>query len=60
MGAQKKLLPLKAEKPDHSETIVQKAEIDRMKRLISEKIKDPSLARKAAQIISEMLNSKDS
>lgn len=35
-----------------------KAEIDRMKRLLSEKIKDPKLAQKAALIISEMLNKK--
>lgn len=33
-----------------------KAEIDRMKKLLSEKIKDPQLAKKAAFIISEMLN----
>lgn len=33
-----------------------KAEIDRMKKLLSEKIKDPKLAKKAAFIISEMLN----
>lgn len=39
-------------------TVVQKAEIDRMKKLISEKIKDPTLARKAAMIISEMLDKK--
>ncbi len=35
-----------------------KAEIDRMKRLLSDKIKDPKLAKKAAMIISEMLNKK--
>lgn len=36
-----------------------KAEIDRIKKLLSEKIKDPKLAQKAALIISEMLNKKD-
>lgn len=35
---------------------VQKAEIERMKKLLAEKIKDPDLAKKAAMIISEMLN----
>lgn len=35
---------------------VAKAEIERMKKLLSEKIKDPNLAKKAAMIISEMLN----
>jgi len=33
-----------------------KAEIERMKKLLSEKIKDPKLAQKAALIIAEMLN----
>ncbi len=37
---------------------IQKAEIERMKKLLSEKIKDPELARKAAMIISEMLDKK--
>lgn len=35
-----------------------KVEIERMKRLLSEKIKDPKLAKKAAMIISEMLDKK--
>lgn len=39
-------------------TVVQKAEIERMKKVITEKIKDPALARKAAMIISEMLDKK--
>jgi hypothetical protein len=43
---------------DTTESTVQKAEIERMKRLVTEKIKDPKLAKKAALIISEMLNSK--
>lgn len=51
-----------AKKPNltivNDNTIVQKAEIERMKKLISEKIKDPTLARKAAMIISEMLDKK--
>ena len=36
-----------------------KAEIDRMKKLLHEKIKDPKLAKKAAFIIAEMLNKKN-
>ena len=43
-------------KTDATDTVIQKAEIERMKRLITEKIKDPTLARKAAMIISEMLD----
>lgn len=39
-------------------TVVQKAEIERMKKAITDKIKDPALARKAAMIISEMLDKK--
>ena len=39
-------------------TVVQKAEIERMKKVINENIKDPALARKAAMIISEMLDKK--
>ena len=37
---------------------IQKAEIEKMKKLLSEKIKNPELARKAAMIISEMLDKK--
>lgn len=44
---------------DNAENLANKAEIDRMKKLLSEKIKDPKLAKKAALIIAEMLNSKD-
>ncbi|QDK43215.1 hypothetical protein DOM21_17485 [Bacteriovorax stolpii] len=40
------------------DNIVQKAEIERMKKLITEKIKDPALAKKAAMIITEMLDKK--
>lgn len=43
---------------DSAENLIHKAEIDRMKKLLSEKIKDPKLAKKAALIISEMLNKK--
>jgi hypothetical protein len=61
MGAQKKWtsLPVPEKKKanvDSTTNTVQKAEIDRMKKLLSEKIKDPNLAKKAAQIITEMLN----
>jgi hypothetical protein len=61
MSAQKKvqtmLTPAKQSNDEH-EKMRQKAEIDRMKKLISEKIKDPAMAKKAALIISEMLKKK--
>lgn len=44
---------------DASDNTIQKAEIERMKKLLSEKIKDPELAKKAAMIISEMLNNQN-
>ncbi|MFA6238905.1 MAG: hypothetical protein WC635_16325 [Bacteriovorax sp.] len=64
MGAQKKCIPVpvpekKKNEVDSSQNVVHKAEIERMKRLLNEKIKDPKLAKKAALIIAEMLNSKD-
>jgi hypothetical protein len=64
MGAQKKwtILPSPEKKKssvDTSDSIVHKAEIERMKKLLSEKIKDPKLAKKAALIITEMLNPKN-
>jgi len=55
MGAQKKL---NSKPSDASNNLVFKAEIERMKKLLTEKIKDPKLAKKAAMIISEMLNPK--
>lgn len=68
MGALKKpdcksTTPTPAKKVNHltvvdDNTVVQKAEIERMKKVIAEKIKDPTLARKAAMIISEMLDKK--
>ena len=54
MGALKK-----KESACASDNIVQKAEIERMKKLLSEKIKDPKLAKKAALIITEMLTQKN-
>jgi hypothetical protein len=61
MSAQKKvqtmLTPAK-QINDEQEKMRQKAEIDRMKKIISEKIKDPAMAKKAALIISEMLKKK--
>lgn len=61
MGALKKpecnsLPKAQSKKTDATDNITQKAEIERMKRLITEKIRDPALARKAAMIISEMLD----
>jgi len=50
--------PKKATLKIVSDNQADKAEIDRMKRLLTEKIKDPKLAQKAALIISEMLNKK--
>ncbi len=55
--------PQKEEKPvtkkttvvNQTDTTIAKAEIERMKRLLTEKIKDPALAKKAAMIISDML-----
>lgn len=44
---------------DASANTIEKAEIERMKKLLSEKIKDPALAKKAAMIISEMLNNQN-
>jgi hypothetical protein len=37
----------------------EKMEYDRFKKLLSEKIKDPKMAKKAALIISEMINKKN-
>ena len=54
MGAEKKKVNV-----DQSENIILKAEIERMKKLLTEKIKDPNLAKKAAMIISEILNKKN-
>lgn len=65
MGAVKKIpcpTTTKA-KPDlkvvnATDNAADKVEIERMKKLLAEKIKDPNLAKKAALIISEMVNSK--
>jgi DNA primase large subunit len=60
----KSTTPTPAKKVNHltivndDNTIVQKAEIERIKKAITDKIKDPALARKAAMIISEMLDKK--
>ncbi len=40
------------------EAILQKAEMDRLRKLLAEKLKDPKMAKKAAMIISEILNKK--
>lgn len=67
MGAHKKqnwtpLTHPEEKKPTESkstaENLIDKAEIDRMRKLLSEKIRDPKLAKKAAMIISEMLGPK--
>ena len=63
MGIQKKWVPLpepvkKKTSTEPSDNVVQKAEIERMKQLISEKMKDPKMAKKAALIIAEIINSK--
>jgi len=58
MGALKKpTSPVKTPSNDSSaQNQALKAEIERMKKLLSEKIKDPNLAKKAALIISDMIN----
>jgi hypothetical protein len=53
MGAKKK------ETNNTSENISDKADIERMKKALSEKLKDPKMAKKAALIIAEMLNPKE-
>lgn len=40
---------------DSNQAMLDKAEIDRLKKILSEKIKDPKLAKKASMIIAEML-----
>ena len=64
MGAQKKctILPMVQKKKsliDSADNSIQKAEIERMKKLLSEKMKDPEIAKKAALIIADMLNPKE-
>ncbi len=60
MGALKKpqcdSKPVAKVQPKEVDPTIQKAEIERMKKLITEKIKDPTLAKKAAMIITDMLN----
>lgn len=43
---------------DSNQTVLDKAEIDRLRKILSEKIKDPKLAKKASMIIAEMLSKK--
>lgn len=43
---------------DVNQSVLDKAEIDRLKKILSEKIKDPKLAKKASMIIAEMLSKK--
>lgn len=43
---------------DANQTVLDKAEIDRLRKILSEKIKDPKLAKKASMIIAEMLSKK--
>lgn len=56
MGALKKPLKENNKNDTTAQNNLAKAEIERMKKLLTEKIKDPNLAKKAAMIISEMLN----
>jgi hypothetical protein len=55
MGAQKKI-EKKVKDTEVFDNLRDKSEIERMKKLISEKFKDPKTAKKAAFIIAEMLN----
>ncbi len=61
---EEKPLPKPEKKPapivDAQNSFIEKAEIDRLKKILSEKIKDPKMAKKAAMIIAEMLNKKGS
>ena len=64
MGAQKKcsVIPIpekQKSRADSPDSTIQKAEIERIKKLLSEKMKDPEIAKKAALIIAEMLNPKN-
>lgn len=69
MGAQKKQNWTPVCKPEQkqserkqdstAENLIHKAEIDRMKKLLSEKMRDQKYAKKAALIISEMLKPKN-
>ena len=45
----------KSPTPSKNETIKEKAEIEAFKKAIEKKLKDPAMAKKAAQIIEEML-----
>ena len=51
----------KAVKPNEAstDTIHDKADIEHLKKLISEKMRDPKTAKKAALIISDMINKKE-
>ena len=48
--------PSRPSKNDPQEMAKQKQEIEQFKKLISKKISDPSVAKKAAQIIEDLLN----
>jgi hypothetical protein len=57
MSACKKPEPkAKTKDTDAFDNIRDKAEIDRLKKILNEKIRDPKGAKKAAYIIAEMLN----
>lgn len=43
---------------DNQQKIIEKAEVDRLRKLLSEKFKDPKMAKKASLIIAEMLQEK--
>lgn len=45
--------------PLPNENVALKAQIERIKNLLTEKIKNPDIAKKAAMIISEMINKKN-
>ncbi len=43
---------------EKNQSIVDKAEIERIRKILSEKMKDPNFVKKASMIIAEMLSNK--
>lgn len=43
---------------EKNQSIVDKADIERIRKILSEKMKDPNFAKKASMIIAEMLSNK--
>lgn len=61
--SQRRVIPMSAKKkpqttPVNENSIQDKAEIERMLKQIAEKMRDPKMTKKAALIISDMINQK--